>query len=56
MEMADFVGVKLESPGAQLVRAVFQRPRRNSIEVLPNCYTRLFAKFSKETHVAGLSG
>ena len=54
MEMEDFVGVKLESPGAQLVTAVVQRLRRNSIEVLPNCYTRLFANISKETPVAGL--
>jgi hypothetical protein len=28
--------------------------RRISIEVIPNCYTRLFAKLSKETPVAGL--
>ena len=54
IEMADFVGLKLESPGALLVTPVFQRLRRNSIEVLLKCYTRLFANISKETPVAGL--
>ena len=53
MDMEDFLGVKLQSTGAQLVTDVVRRLAQTE-DVLPDCYTRLFANISKETPVAGL--